>query len=596
MNDNKNLILAIVLSTLIIIGWQFFYSGPQQRQQQPQPQQQAQQQAQPQAQPPAPGVSPQPEAVPGGLAPREQVLAQSPRISIDTPAVSGSLNLKGAQLDDLRLKSYRETVRPGSPTIVLLSPFGAKDAFVADTGFSVAPGTTIKLPTSATVWDAPAGAALTPASPVTLTFDNGEGFLFRKTFSVDDKFLFTVTQEVENRSTTPQTLFPYGRVLRVGLPVITNNYLLHEGLLGVFDKTLTEVDYSDLMEEEQNAQTVTKSSTGGWLGMTDKYWAVALIPPQDAKIDGSFHFHNAGGAETFQANFLAKDGLTVPPGGTAAAQDRIFAGAKVVSIIDAYGDAFGIQRFDLMIDWGWFAFLTKPMFWLLENIHSQVGNFGLAILLVTVLVKLVFFPLANKSYESMSKMKKLQPEMERLKQQYPDDRMALQKEMMALYKKEKVSPVSGCLPVLIQIPVFFALYKVLFVTIEMRHAPFYGWIRDLSAPDPTSLFNLFGLIPWDPPSFLMVGVWPLVMGVTMWMQMRLNPTPPDPIQASLFNWMPVIFTFMLAAFPAGLVIYWAWNNLLSILQQSVIMKRQGVEIDFLGNVRQSLPFLKRKTS
>jgi YidC/Oxa1 family membrane protein insertase len=362
----------------------------------------------------------------------------------------------------------------------------------------------------------------------------------------------------------------------------------------VFDKTLTEVDYSDLMEEEQR---ITKSSTGGWLGMTDKYWAVAVIPGQDKRIDGSFIYQNAGGSETFQADFLTKEGITVPPGGAAATvQDRIFAGAKVVNIIDAYGDAYGIHRFDLMIDWGWFAFLTKPMFWLLDRIHSLVGNFGLAILIVTVLVKLAFFPLANKSYESMSKMKKLQPEMERLKQQYPDDRMALQKEMMALYKKEKVSPVSGCLPVLLQIPVFFALYKVLFVTIEMRHAPFYGWIRDLSAPDPTSLFNLFGLIPWDPPTFLMIGIWPLIMGVTMWMQMRLNPTPPDPIQASLFNWMPIIFTFMLAAFPAGLVIYWAWNNLLSIAQQSVIMKRQGVEIDFIGNIRQSLPFLKRKTS
>jgi YidC/Oxa1 family membrane protein insertase len=286
----------------------------------------------------------------------------------------------------------------------------------------------------------------------------------------------------------------------------------------------------------------------------------------------------------------------VAPEGTARVEDHIFAGAKVVNIIEAYGASLGIQRFDLMIDWGYLRFLTKPMFWLLDNIRALVGNFGLAILIVTVLVKLAFFPLANKSYESMSKMKKLQPEMERLKQQYPDDRMALQKEMMALYKKEKVSPVSGCLPVLLQIPVFFALYKVLFVTIEMRHAPFYGWIRDLSAPDPTSLFNLFGLIPWDPPYFLMIGVWPLIMGITMWMQMRLNPTPPDPIQASLFNWMPIIFTFMLAAFPAGLVIYWAWNNLLSIAQQSVIMKRQGVEIDFLGNIRQSLPFLKRKTS
>ncbi len=591
MSDNKNLILAIVLSTLVIIAWQFLYSGPQLQRQQQQQQQQQTQQAPAEVQPPAPTAPGQPAAVPGGLAPRDEVLARSTRILIDTPAVSGSLNLKGAQLDDLRLKNYRETVEPSSPTIVLLSPFGAKDAYVADTGFSAAPGSPIKLPTPASVWTAPAGAKLTPSSPVTLTFDNGEGLLFRKTFAVDDKFMFTVRREIENQGTAPATLYPYGRVLRVGLPVTTNNYLLHEGLLGVFDKTLTEVDYADLMEDENS---ITKPSTGGWLGITDKYWAVALIPPQDARLEGSFHHQNANGTDTFQSNFLAKDGLVVPAGGKAVAEDRIFAGAKVVSIIEAYGEAYGIHRFDLMIDWGWFAFLTKPMFWLLAKIHALVGNFGLAILIVTVLVKLVFFPLANKSYESMTKMKKLQPEMERLKQQYPDDRMALQKEMMALYKQEKVNPVSGCLPVLLQIPVFFALYKVLFVTIEMRHAPFYGWIRDLSAPDPTSLFNLFGLLPWDPPYLLMIGIWPLIMGVTMWMQMRLNPTPPDPIQASLFNWMPIIFTFMLAAFPAGLVIYWAWNNLLSIAQQSVIMKRQGVKIDFLGNIRQSLPFLNRK--
>jgi YidC/Oxa1 family membrane protein insertase len=596
MNDNKNLILAIVLSTLIIVGWQFLYTGPQiqQQQQAQQPQQQQQQQQAPTQplQPPAPGTSPPGEAAADTPAPREQVIAKTPRILIDTPAVSGSLNLRGAQLDDLRLKNYHETVNPSSPTIVLLSPFGAKDAFFADTGLSLAPGTTVKAPTPDTLWTAPAGARLTASTPVTLSYDNGEGFLFRKTFSVDDKFMFTVTQEVVNRSSAPATFFPYARVLRVGLPAVPYNLLLHEGLLGVFDNTLTEVDYDELMEEG----SISKPSTGGWLGITDKYWAVAVIPPQQLRIEGAFHYQNAGGSETFQSNFLAKDGFIVAPEGTARVEDHIFAGAKVVNIIEAYGASLGIQRFDLMIDWGYLRFLTKPMFWLLDNIRALVGNFGLAILIVTVLVKLAFFPLANKSYESMSKMKKLQPEMERLKQQYPDDRMALQKEMMALYKKEKVSPVSGCLPVLLQIPVFFALYKVLFVTIEMRHAPFYGWIRDLSAPDPTSLFNLFGLIPWDPPYFLMIGVWPLIMGITMWMQMRLNPTPPDPIQASLFNWMPIIFTFMLAAFPAGLVIYWAWNNLLSIAQQSVIMKRQGVEIDFLGNIRQSLPFLKRKTS
>jgi YidC/Oxa1 family membrane protein insertase len=336
------------------------------------------------------------------------------------------------------------------------------------------------------------------------------------------------------------------------------------------------------------------ASTGGWLGITDKYWAVALVPGQASAIDGSFRYQASQGKDNFQADYIGKQSVAVPANGRAAFEDRIFAGAKVVEVIDSYKDNLGIDRFDLMIDWGWFYFLTKPLFWLLEMFFKLVGNFGVAILIVTVLIKAVFFPLANKSYESMSKMKKLQPEMERLKQLYPDDRMKQQQELMALYKKEKVSPLSGCLPILLQIPVFFALYKVLFVTIEMRHAPFYGWIKDLSAPDPTNLFNLFGLIAWDPPTLLHVGIWPIIMGITMWMQMRLNPTPPDPIQAKMFNWMPLIFTFMLATFPAGLVIYWAWNNSLSIVQQALIMKRQGVKVDFIGNVRSSLPFLNRR--
>jgi YidC/Oxa1 family membrane protein insertase len=332
------------------------------------------------------------------------------------------------------------------------------------------------------------------------------------------------------------------------------------------------------------------------MGFTDKYWATALIPDQAANLTGSFQHISTNGADSYQTDYLSKTAITIPADGIGSYQDRLFAGAKVVQNINAIGEKYKIDRFDLMIDWGWFYFLTKPLFWLLEYIKSYVGNFGLAILIVTVIVKLLFVPLQNKSYESMSKMKKLQPEMEKIKAAHPDDRMKQQQEMMALYKREKVSPLSGCLPILIAIPVFFALYKVIYVTIEMRHAPFFGWIRDLSAPDPTTLFNLFGLLPFTPPHILMVGVWPIIMGVTMWLQMRLNPTPPDPVQAQLFNWMPLIFTFMLASFPAGLVIYWAWNNFLSILQQSFIMKRQGVEVNFFGNIRDSLPFLKRKSS
>jgi YidC/Oxa1 family membrane protein insertase len=605
MTDNKNFIVAIVLSSLIIFGWQYFYAGPQaerQRRLQEQQQQQTSQQVAP-AQPgtigvtPQPGAAPQPGTMPQpglaeGVQPREQVLQSSPRIPIDTPSLSGSINLKGAQIDDLHLKRYHETVDPGSPTITLLSPSGTERPYFAESGWTMAGTASVKLPNAQTQWQAAKGAKLTPESPVQLSFDNGEGLIFHKTIGVDDNYMFTVKQEVENKSGQPVTLFPYSRVVRVGQPETANFYILHEGLIGVLDSKLQEVDYDDVKEEQQPPL----ESKGGWLGITDKYWAVALIAGQEEAIRATFGHNMTGAKDSFQADFIRKEGLTVPGNGRASSEHHVFAGAKVVQLIDSYRDRLNIVLFDRLIDWGWFYYLTKPLFWLLELFYKLVGNFGLAILIVTVLIKSVFFPLANKSYESMSKMKKLQPEMERLKQLYPDDRMKQQQELMELYKKEKVSPLSGCLPIVIQIPVFFALYKVLFVTIEMRHAPFFGWIKDLSAPDPTSLFNLFGLIPWDPPSLLLVGIWPIIMGITRWMQMRLNPTPPDPVQAMLFNWMPLIFTFMLASFPAGLVIYWAWNNLLSIIQQTLIMKRQGVKVDFLGNVRSSLPFLNRRPS
>jgi YidC/Oxa1 family membrane protein insertase len=346
---------------------------------------------------------------------------------------------------------------------------------------------------------------------------------------------------------------------------------------------------------KEDREPVEKPSTGGWLGITDKYWAVTAIPDQSRSIKGTFRYFLDGTRDNFQADYLTQEPGVVKTGETAAYETRVFAGAKVVDLVNRYNDGLGIARFDLLIDWGWFYFLTKPLFWLIDKIQMAVGNFGVAILLVTVLVKIVFFPLAYKSYVSMSQMKKLQPEMVKIKERFPDDRARQQQEMMALYKREKVSPLSGCLPILLQIPVFFALYKVLFVTIEMRHAPFYGWIKDLSAPDPTSLFNLFGLLPFTPPAFLMIGVLPLLMGITMWVQMKLNPAPPDPIQAQIFNLMPIVFTFILAPFPAGLVLYWAWNNFLGIIQQWTIMRRQGVEVDILGNIRSSLPaFMKRK--
>jgi YidC/Oxa1 family membrane protein insertase len=597
-HDNKNFILAIVLSMAIIFGWQYFYAVPTQKQAETQTTSQGTT-TKPLEQPGAtvPGTSP------SAIIPRETAIASAKRIKIDTPVIDGTINLTGAQFDDIRLKNYRETVDPKSPEIALLSPSGTKGGYFAEQGFVPAAGTTAKLPDPKTEWQAPADAVLAPGKPVTLTWDNGEGLVFTRTISVDDDYLFTVKQDIANKTAAPVSLFPYARLQRQGTPKVDGIYVLFEGLIGVLNGKLQEIHYSDLKDAERaDEKKIALDATGGWMGFTDKYWAAALIPDPTAALAANFQHVGENGTDIYQSDYLGKTAITVPAGGIGSYQDRLFAGAKVVQKINAIGEKYKLDNFDLMIDWGWFWFLTKPLFWLLEFIKAYVGNFGVAILVVTVIVKLLFFPLQNKSYESMSKMKKLQPEMEKLKQQYPDDRMKLQQEMMALYKREKVSPLSGCLPILIAIPVFFALYKVIYVTIEMRHAPFFGWIRDLSAHDPTTIFNLFGLIPWDPSTvpvfghYMMLGVWPIIMGITMWLQMRLNPTPPDPVQATLFNWMPIIFTFMLGTFPAGLVIYWAWNNFLSILQQSYIMRRQGVEVNFFGNVRDSLPFLKRKSS
>jgi YidC/Oxa1 family membrane protein insertase len=592
--DNKNFLLAIVMSAMIIFSWQYFYAGPKQEAlKQQMVAQQAQQSATTPAAP-AGTTAGAPAAVNENvILPRDEALALSPRVAIETPSLAGSINLQGGRLDDLQLKNYRETVSPTSPMINLLSPSATELGFFAEDGYVAATGTTAKLPDSKTIWTAPAQAKLTPTSPVTLTYDNGEGLIFSKTIAVDENYLFTITRSVENKSTAPVALLAYSRLKRNGTPKTENIFVLHEGLIGVTEGKLTEIKYNDLKED---AAPVEAASTGGWAGFTDKYWAATLIPANDAKVKTGFRYDGSLGRDSYQADFIAQEATSIAPGASATNVERLFAGAKVVQIINGYHDALKLDHFDLMIDWGWFYFFTKPLFWLLEMLKAMTGNFGVAILLATVLIKIAFYPLANKSYESMSKMKKLQPEMERLKTVYPDDRMKQQQELMILYKKEKVSPLSGCLPMLVQIPVFFALYKVIYVTIEMRHAPFFGWIQDLSAPDPTNLFTLFGLIDWAPPSFLMLGIWPIVMGVTMWVQMRLNPTPPDPVQAQLFNWMPVLFTFMLGMFPAGLVIYWAWNNTLSIIQQATIMKRQGVEINLLGNIRESLPFLKKAKS
>ncbi|WP_020179490.1 membrane protein insertase YidC [Methylopila sp. M107] len=587
--DNRNTILAVALSILVLIGWQYFFAVPQrdaQRQQQA-----AQQQLNAdskQAGAPTPGASGvgQPSApgapVPAAVAPqgktRDQALQASPRVKIDNPRLDGSISLIGGRIDDVSLKDYRETVDPKSPEIVLFAPLGGPQPYYAEFGFVNAAGGTAKLPDRNTEWKAETPGPLTAQSPVTLVWDNGQGLTFRRTISVDGDFMFTVKDSVANTGSAAATLYPYALISRHGEPTVSGYYILHEGPIGFIGaEKLKELSYKDLT----NGPRTFKQNVGGWLGFTDKYWASALIPPQDKPYDTRFASSTDGG-KSYQSDYLLS-ALTVAPGATAETSGRLFAGAKQVSVIDRYESEGGVQKFELMIDWGWFHFLTKPMFYALDFFFKLIGNFGLAILAVTVIVKLLFFPLANKSYVSMSKMKLVQPEMAKIKDRFPDDKQRQQQELMELYKKEKINPLAGCLPILIQIPVFFSLYKVLFVTIEMRHAPFYGWIKDLAAPDPTSLFNLFGLIPLDLPHFLMIGVWPILMGITMFVQMRLNPAPPDPTQAMIFNWMPLFFTFLLASFPAGLVIYWTWNNLLSILQQWVIMKRQGVKVDIIGN-------------
>lgn len=600
--DQRNLILAIVISAAIYISFYFLYEKPrleqlQAQQQAAQEAQQAQQQQQPQQPAPAldaPGSTSIPgtteTAPPSALVDRETALARSPRIAIDSEQLKGSIALKGGRIDDIVLAKYREKVEPGSPNIVLLSPKGAADAYFAELGWA---GKDTDLPRDDTLWQAD-GNKLTPEKPLTLTWDNGEGVRFTRTFALDRNYMFTVTQRVENRGTTPLTLLPFGRIQRSGTPALGITQILHEGPIGAFgnlagdDKySLKERQYDDLKEDGPcTAQNPVNrfDSVGGWLGITDKYWLVALVPDSKQQLTACYGWWLAGTADVYQTDYLGA-AVSVAPAGTAEVQARLFTGAKEVKLLDAYRDGHGgapIPLFDRAVDFsgylGYFlTLIAKPLFYLLDLIYSAVGNFGIAIMLLTVLVKLAFLWLANKSYRAMNKMKKLAPLMQELRQRFGEDKARLNQEMMGLYKREKVNPAAGCLPIVVQIPVFIALYQVLYVTIEMRHAPFFGWIRDLSAPDPTSIFNLFGLLPYSVPdlgplNLLSIGVWPLAMGVTMFLQQKMNPPPPDPVQAKIFMFLPIMFTFMLAPFAAGLVIYWAWNNLLSIAQQWLLKR------------------------
>ena len=585
--ESRNLILAIVLSALVLIGWNFFLA--------PKVQPQLSGVAAPIAGAngtTAPANGARAPGAPGGPAEvaamtREESLAASERVAIDTPGLGGSIALTGGVIDDVILKGYRETIDPKSANITLLSPSGSPHPYWAETGF-VTDAKGVKTPNRSTVWSADS-KTLTAAKPVTLTWDNGAGLKFTRRVEVDERYMFKVTDSVENLGTEPVSLRPYSLILRRGKPEVAGYAVLHEGFIGVIgDNSQQQITYPGIEKEANKLRSET--GVGGWLGFTDKYWAAVIIPEQNEAIEARFSASGPAAREDYQTDFVGPATL-VAPGAAANAVTHVFAGAKEVATINDYESSLGIKKFNLMIDWGWFWMITKPMFRLIDLIYNYVGNFGVAILIVTVIVKAVFFPLANASYRSMAKMKMIQPQIAALKDLYPDDRQKQQQAQMELFKKEGVNPVAGCLPMVIQIPVFFALYKVIFITIEMRHAPFFGWIKDLSAPDPTNLFTLFGLIPWDPTQlpvfghFLALGIWPVIMGVSMFFQMKMNPEPADPVQKQMFAYMPLIFTFMLGTFPAGLVIYWTWNNTLTVLQQSLIMKRAGVKLELFDNLR-----------
>ncbi|WP_338662824.1 membrane protein insertase YidC [Pararoseomonas sp. SCSIO 73927] len=569
--DNKRLLAAIAISIGILLLFDVWNRPAREAQRQAA---QNVQQSQTTGQPlPQANTALNPAGVastgPGDGAPT----TPAPRIRIESPRLEGSVNLRGARIDDLVLRDYRETILPGSPNVRVLAPREDNASYFAQWGWTAADGRTA-VPGPNTEWAAE--GTLTPTSPVTLRWDNGQGQRFEIALSLDANFMVTADQRVVNTGEQPVQLLPWARVRREHTPQVAGYYILHEGFVGVVDGRLREWKYDDARTEAQRrngAPAFEADGPGGWAGFTDKYWLTAVLPAdQAARSHAAFRATQENGQNRWQVDVAPTGAVTTAPGATAAYGTRLFAGAKEVKLLDAYTNDLGIKDFYSAVDFGWFWFLTKPFFYALDWLFGVFGNFGVAILIFTVALKALFFPLASKSYQSMARMKALGPKMQEMKERNKDDPAKMQQEMMALYKAEKINPAAGCLPILIQIPVFFALYKVLFVTIEMRHAPFFGWIRDLSAPDPTNLFNLFGLLPFTPPEFLHMPAWAIIMGITMWIQFKLNPTPPDPIQAKLFSFMPIIFTFMLASFPAGLVIYWSWNNLLSVAQQYYISR------------------------
>ena len=561
--ENRNVIIAVILSTAILIGWSMYFENPDEAQRK---RLEIQGKTETQTNIQKPETPQTTKANPTKAISRGEALKEGDRVSVENSNLAGSISLRGAIIDDIVLKNYRETLDKNSKPIVVLSPKKSDEGYFVESGWA-STKSDIKVPDNNSIWQIRDGKKLTPSSPVTLEWNNREGIIFSKKIEVDNKYLFKITETIRNEKNKTVELFHYSQITKNTKPTTENFYILHEGLIGVVDKNLKEETYSTIEKEKK-----TYAGKSGWFGITDKYWMSAIIPESGKSFKGEYSFANS-----YKANFIISEPTIANPQKSTSATLKIFIGAKEVYPIDNYTEIEKIDRFDLSIDWGWFYFITKPLFFVIDYIFKIVGNFGLAIIILTLIVRILFFPLNNYSFKSMAKMKVLQPETLRIKELYKDDVKRTQQEMMALYKREKVNPLSGCLPILIQIPIFFAVYKMLFVTLEMRHAPFFGWIKDLSAADPTTIFNLFGLIPWNPPSFLMIGVWPILMGITMYFQMKLNPTPPDPIQAKIFAFFPLIMTVMLATFPSGLVVYWTVSNVLTMAQQYYIMKKTTVK-------------------
>ena len=558
--ETRNVLLAIILSTLVLIFWATFFEAPIVDQTTNEKVVTKSQDSS------SPSIDETEKEIKNEIT-RDDVINNTNRIKVENGNIKGSISLEGAIIDDIIFKNYKETLN-SEKKVTFLNPKNSPKEYFIETGWVSGGDQKIKLPLLDTVWKNKGSTTLTPNNPITLEWNNGEGLIFTKKIELDDNFLFKVTQSIKNESNNSFQFYPYAQITRKGNIEGMQIYILHEGFLGVFGDELKEENFDDIEKEKFSI-----SATKGWLGITDKYWLTAIVPEKGNEFKAEFVAKD----EIYRANYIIKEAKILNPGNSISNKINTFVAAKEVAVIDGYAEQLGIEKFDLAIDWGWFYFFTKPLFFIIDYFFKITGNFGLAIVIITALVRLLFFPLANYSFKSMAKMKILQPEMLRLKELHKDDKTKLQQEMMALYKREKVNPVSGCLPVLIQIPFFFAIYKMLYVTLEMRHQPFFGWIKDLSERDPTSIFNLFGLIPWDPPTFLMIGAWPILMGISMWIQQKLNPTPPDPMQAKIFMFFPIFLTIILAPFPSGLVVYWTVNNILTITQQWVIMRGTKVK-------------------